>query len=291
MRVSLSRGRRAFTLIELLVVIAIIAILIGLLLPAVQKVREAAARMTCTNNLKQMSLATISCADTYNGDIPPSIGLYPNPRPAAGNMNGGGMIAILPYIEQDALYRSSSSTGDDRNNFLQCFSLWTSLPDKKVKAYICPSDYTQNGENWARSSYGQNGQLFRQGYGNWGGQYRKFPTSIGDGTSNTVMYAEKLARCNTGVYGDNFWPDWGPLLASDEYGGSAIGPHSFASNVKPRMSGGQGICTGDFASTPHDSLQVALCDGSVRSVRPSISNATWWSVLTPAGGETQGNDW
>src|SRR3954465_13318647 len=101
----LRRGR-AFTLIELLVVIAIIAILIGLLLPAVQKVREAAARATCTNNVKQMSLATINCADANSQLLPPGVGLYPNTQPTPNGSYASIFFHILPFIEQGNAYKA-----------------------------------------------------------------------------------------------------------------------------------------------------------------------------------------
>src|SRR6266478_9311955 len=94
--------RRGFTLIELLVVIAIIAILIGLLVPAVQKVREAANRIKCANNLKQLGLAAHHYHDV-NQHLPPGIGYYP---PARGEF-GTYFFHLLPYVEQDNLYRSA----------------------------------------------------------------------------------------------------------------------------------------------------------------------------------------
>src|SRR3954468_2355351 len=108
MAMFLRRAKRGFTLIELLVVIAIIAILIGLLLPAVQKVREAAARMQCSNNLKQMGIAMHSCHDA-NGYFPTGgwgWNWMGDPTRGSGKSQPGGWIfSILPYVEQDNVYR------------------------------------------------------------------------------------------------------------------------------------------------------------------------------------------
>src|SRR5260370_1470668 len=100
---SRSSGRSAFTLIELLVVIAIIGVLLGLALPAVQKVREAASRIKCQNNLKQLALATHNCNDTYN-KLPPCVGPFPN-----ANSDGTLQFYLLPFVEQDNVFK----LGDD----------------------------------------------------------------------------------------------------------------------------------------------------------------------------------
>ena len=295
---SSPKCRSAFTLIELLVVIAIIAILIGLLLPAVQKVREAAARMQCSNNIKQLSLATISCCDTNDGSIPPSIGLYPNPRPATNNSDGGTLLFILPYIEGGNLHRASiSPPGNNidpgRNGNLVTYSQWTDVVrTSKVKTFACPSDATItqiNNGGMGYSSYGVNGLLFGQGYGNWGGFHRKYPASIGDGTSNTMFFTEKVAYCSYGSYPSNYWPDWGPILHSPDLG-QPQGPTGTSPQIAVR--GYPANCDGGRPSSMHSTtMNVGLADGSVRSVSSGVSASTWWAVVTPAANDIPGGDW
>lgn len=138
-------NRNGFTLIELLVVIAIIAILIGLLLPAVQKVREAAARLTCTNNLKQIGLAVMNYESTYR-HYPMCRVSNAGARAIYGNSNRSLFVMLLPYIEQEALYKKyeatyapfPTSTGANRRNWDH--PDMTSIYQTKLKTVICPSN-------------------------------------------------------------------------------------------------------------------------------------------------------
>jgi prepilin-type N-terminal cleavage/methylation domain-containing protein/prepilin-type processing-associated H-X9-DG protein len=310
------RRWRGFTLIELLVVIAIIAILIGLLLPAVQKVREAAARMSCQNNLKNISLAIVNCADQHEGVMPPGLGLYPTREGVPENGEGGLFMHILPYIEQDNLYKATRvitapwiPNGDDRNYpqaytatwtpspalALPTFSQWNpTLQQTKVKPYLCPSDPTTDGV-WAQSvtSYAYNGQIFGISYQwGWGMGTRRFPASISDGTSNTIFVTERVVQ----AYGSstwapdggfNYYPDWGPSIASPEAGEQLKGLAA-KFEVQPRGTSGNG----NRAVSPHTGgINAALGDGSVRFVSQGVSAQTWWFALTPASGDILGNDW
>ncbi len=318
---QLLRRVRAFTLIELLVVIAIIAILIGLLLPAVQKVREAANRMSCQNNLKQISLATINAADTHQGLLPPSFGIYPVPVPSAYNGDADLFVHILPFIEQQNLYNLSLQPNDfvagnhgfNGNN--PTYAEWgqPGYTNSVLKIYQCPSDYTLN-MGWAPqtevTSYAINGQVFRLYAPPWNGvPAMRYPASIADGTSITVFFTEKLAVSYGGTEwaptnNVNIYRDWGPLIASTDNGSQTAYTGVAAifqvmppvgCNVGGRWpyNGAIGSCAhGNVASSPHTGgINAAMGDGSVHFVAQGTSPSTWWWALTPAGGEVLGPDW
>jgi prepilin-type N-terminal cleavage/methylation domain-containing protein len=208
--VSVHSRRRAFTLIELLVVIAIIGILIALLLPAVQKVREVAARMQCSNNLKQIGLAVHNYANT-NQKVPNAWlwqwngfgGNYPN-RDVTMFWH-----LILPYLEQDALYQLG--TNADPTVAGWGIRLWCSRPrvgGVQVKTYVCPSDgglTTTTGWGWAfndqtipptepaLSNYAANVMVFDPS------NNRDLVNSMPDGLSNTVIIGHRLRWCDASV--------------------------------------------------------------------------------------------
>jgi prepilin-type N-terminal cleavage/methylation domain-containing protein len=201
------RRRQGFTLIELLVVIAIIAVLIGLLLPAVQKVREAAARAKSQNNLKQIALAVHNYNDAYQGKLPALIDL------GTGAPTGWGyqslFFNILPYIEQDNVYRVfqrqtpalyARNTGNPQGAAKTIISTYLSPADSTasngttmVIATLpavagAPSNTAITNAEFATTSYAANGMVFK---GNSGG----LPRTFVDGTSNTVMFAERYQVC------------------------------------------------------------------------------------------------
>ena len=290
------KARRGFTLIELLVVIAIIAVHIGLLLPAVQKVREAAARMRCGNNMKQISLAVHNHNDTYL--MLPALTSSMN-APQFGNYEGCILLTLLPFIEQDTLFKAAMTNRASTWEASAGPNLVRATP---VKTYQCPSDptiingFTARTElpSWAGTSYSANLQLF--GSVRAGGisdvpQYTL--ATIPDGTSNTIAFGEQLATSEGSGGGGNLWAypaidfqwQWPPVIANTRTHGAA------AFNV-PQINATRATADKRFASSGHSStITCCLADGSVRGVGTSITQATWQTALTPADGNPLGNDW
>jgi len=256
-----------FTLIELLVVIAIIAILIGLLLPAVQKVREAAARTQCVNNLKQMGIALQSYHDALGtfptgGTNTNNIALV-NGQPATGKaQTASWMYSILPYMEQDNVYKLAATNQA---------GVWAAT----IKAYVCPSRRLPTALNgqWGVSDYSvvQNGTgVIRPN------NLPTIPiTQITDGTSNTLAVGEKnlcLSQLNTGNDPiDNRGFTWGY-----DFGGSGNWDNTMSSYAYqpqqdlPRSTGcNQG--THGFGSAHTQRFIAVFCDGSVQQINYSVN--------------------
>jgi prepilin-type N-terminal cleavage/methylation domain-containing protein/prepilin-type processing-associated H-X9-DG protein len=318
--------RPAFTLIELLVVIAIIAILIGLLLPAVQKVREAANRMQCTNHLKQLGLACHNFHDT-NGLTPPTrcaSGGFPELGVPAGAYQGWA-VWLLPFIEQD-------NVGKIYNTKLH-FGHLNNQPaiQTQVKIFYCPSTPQKN----RKDSFSAQGftivdaactdysvmrdiepSLWQQfpndvdaGYVsgsnnvgpfsyNSGSTYRVFNfASVTDGLSNTLFYSEDAGRpAQYGskrqrlTIGSGRWP--GGTWADSE---NEFGLHGCRSPVdgEDKRPGTKPMnCTnnGEPYSFHTGGCNFGMCDGSVRFIRESISIRTMARLVTANGGEVIGND-
>jgi prepilin-type N-terminal cleavage/methylation domain-containing protein len=357
-----SRTRKGFTLIELLVVIAIIAILIGLLLPAIQKVREAAARSECSNNLRQLGIAVHNYAGS-NRQALPDASFNSSDNRGAGyqftDSNGTPrwvqninlFASLLPYVDNDPLFKAGTTgicgygpagqypwssppatTAGLWNNDLSWYDhsvTPTGSPNNSftrlvpVKVYRCPSDYGTNkaglcinDTNWAASSYGGNFQLF--GTGRTGTMTASNTlTSIKDGTSNTVMFAEKLGSCRypvgPGIAVNPTANRWahngvdGPYIAFN-HPDYAISPPPWQTNglwmqnwalppqIQPSVQQvptgtNQEQCDVGRPSTGHNVCLLCMADGSVRDVNARLSAQTWLSAIMPGDGIPLGSDW
>lgn len=290
----MSLTRRGYTLIELLIVVGIIAVLIGLLLPAIQKVRAAAARAQSMNNLKQIALATHNYVDATGRGYLPSAAH--DLHPTTYEIELSPFVCILPYIEQGSLWTAWQAKNRPGS---------ASTDSLDVKQFVSPMDPSLSPRPKGASSYAANACAFTPR------PRRMRLEGITDGTSNTILYAERYAWGCGGktvffwAVGDRRDVGW----TADEDGqhivfrGAAFASRK-SEDAYPVMAGAPPVarssipgltfqcaptlteCDPRVAQGPHPSgMLAAMGDGSVRSLARGMSEAAYWAAVTPTGGE------
>lgn len=293
------RARLGFTLIELLVVIAIIAILIGLLVPAVQQVRAAAARTQTANNMKQCSLATHNAHDQFK-KFPTYYGQF-------GNRVASFHVHLLPYVEQGTIYNALPLAPEDPITpvivYNTALSTGGSLQTTIVPAFQAANDFTSINNGAGTVNFPVNMRLFYSNGGTTQGALQTFPSgppiypnlsnSFRDGTSNTLLFATRFMICGPSGYQTYLGAYFGTTPQFAPFFGYNVNP--LLTSILPFQTPLTQMACNPTQGTPMSFdgqiLQISMCDASVRNITTAVTAATFYAAMTPSGGDQLGPDW